>query len=53
MNKYAIQVGWSVTDSAFYLVEANTLDEAKRKIKARFPTAQISDVTKLESEVIR
>jgi hypothetical protein len=47
MNKYAIQVGWSVTDSAFYLVEA------KRKIKARFPTAKISDVTKLEPDVIR
>jgi hypothetical protein len=48
-----IQVSWSVTDSASYLVEANSLEEAKRKIKVRFPTARIDGTFKLESEVIK
>jgi hypothetical protein len=53
MKKYAIMVSWSVSDYARYLVEANNVEEAQRKIKARFSSAHIDGIYELESEVIR
>jgi hypothetical protein len=46
-------VNWSVSDSANYLVEANSPDDARNKIMFRFPRAHISGTFMLEQEVIK